>query len=243
VFKVSSCTVTFSKEITRDFIQKAQKAYNTQANDLLLTALVQAIGEYSGYQLCLDLEGHGRETLDSNLDLTKTIGWFTSVYPVYIKLSEPANLDKSIKEVKEQLRQVPEKGITYGIATSIRKQVLAVQTKIVFNYLGQWDSTDVEGNAFKLGNDCTGQCSGVTNGLSHNIEINGQIQDGILSFIWTFNYQKAIIEKVINDFKEKLEALITHCSRDGTCGYTPSDFAITDTNQQELDDIFKILNK
>ena len=103
--------------------------------------------------MCIDLEGHGRETLDSNLDLTKTIGWFTSVYPVYLKLSEPSNLDKSIKEVKEQLRQIPEKGITYGIASSIKKQIPPIPTKIAFNYLGQWDTTDIEGNTFKLGND------------------------------------------------------------------------------------------
>jgi amino acid adenylation domain-containing protein/non-ribosomal peptide synthase protein (TIGR01720 family) len=230
--------ITFSKKITKDFIQKAQKAYRTQANDLLLTALVQAIGKYTNYQLCIDLEGHGREVLDSNLDLTKTIGWFTSIYPVFLKLSEPINLDQSIKEVKEQVRQIPEKGITYGIASYIKKQIPRVLANIAFNYLGQWDTTEIEGNTFKLCNDHIGRRFSKNNKLSHNIVISGKIEGGILSFVWTSSYQTLIIKEIVSSFKEKLENLINHCSNEEVYGYTPSDFALVRLNQDKLDTIF-----
>jgi non-ribosomal peptide synthase protein (TIGR01720 family) len=242
LFGTNSCIVTFSKKTTADFIKKAQRAYRTQANDLLLTALVQAIGKYTDYQLCIDLEGHGREVFDSNLDLTRTMGWFTSLYPVYLKLSEPTNLDKSIKETKEQLRQIPEKSITYGISSQIRRQIPRVYTEILFNYLGQWDVMDVESNIFKLGNSTTGQCSDGENEISHDIDINGQIQDGVLSFVWISNYQESIIKEISNGFKDRLEALISYCSKEENYGSTPSDFAVTDINQQELDDVLKVLD-
>ncbi|MCK9371531.1 condensation domain-containing protein, partial [Candidatus Dojkabacteria bacterium] len=238
VSKINHHVVTYSKELTRDFIQKAQKAYRTQANDLLLTALVQSFGEYTNNQLCINLEGHGRETLDSNLDLTRTIGWFTSIYPVYLKLSDPTNLDRCIKEVKEQLRQIPEKGITYGIASSIQHQIPLITTNIAFNYLGQWDTTDIEGNTFKLGNDYIGQCSSEADKLLYKIDINGQIQDGILSFNFTFNYQESIIQEIANSFKEKLEALVVYCLKEGVYGYTPSDFELVRFSQEKLDTTF-----
>ena len=230
--------INFSAETSKSFIQTAHKAYNTQANDLLLTALVQAMGAYSNYQLCIDMEGHGREMLGSDLDLTRTVGWFTTVFPVYLTLSEPMNLDTSIKEIKEQLRQVPEKGITYGLASYIQKQIPKIlSANISFNYLGQWDTTDASGHTFKWGNEGVGHCLKDNNRLFHDLDILGQIKDGVLSFEWESNYEASLIREWANNFKERLEALILHCSTEGVCGYTPSDFVITDISQEELESL------
>jgi amino acid adenylation domain-containing protein/thioester reductase-like protein/non-ribosomal peptide synthase protein (TIGR01720 family) len=229
--------VTFTKEVTQTFIQEAQKAYHTQANDLLLTALVQAVGSYTDYRLCIELEGHGREVLGSELDLTRTIGWFTSLFPVYLELSEPTNLDKSIKEIKEQLRSVPEKGITYGIARYIKQELSEISNNISFNYLGQWDTIDTEGNAFKLGGERVGLCSEGNSKLFHKINILGGVKEGILSFEWESNCQESIIKELASDFKEKLEALIMHCSTGKAYGFTPSDFELVKLPQDKLDNL------
>ncbi len=233
--------INFSAETSKSFIQKAHKAYNTQANDLLLTALVQAIGAYSNYQLCIDMEGHGREMLGSDLDLTRTVGWFTTVFPVYLTLSEPMNLDTSIKEIKEQLRQVPEKGITYGLASYIQKQIPEIlSANISFNYLGQWDTADASGHTFKLGNEGVGCCLKDNNRLFHDLDILGQVKDGVLSFEWESNYGASLIRELVNNFKQRLEALILHCSTEGVYGYTPSDFDLIKLPQHQLNHIVHI---
>ncbi|MDR1057670.1 MAG: amino acid adenylation domain-containing protein, partial [Coxiellaceae bacterium] len=221
---VNNYRITFSQKTTKNFIYEAQKAYRTHANDLLLTALVQAIGKYTDYKLCIDLEGHGREALDSNLDLTRTIGWFTSVYPVYLKLSDPTNLDISIKEIKEQLRRVPEKGITYGIASWIKQKIIRIPTNIVFNYLGQWDTVNNKESILKIGDFVTEGCFDDNNTLLHNLDINGLIKNGELSFIWTSNYPVSVIKEIANSFKKKLELLINYCKRQKTIAYIASDF-------------------
>lgn len=163
--------------------------------------MIQSIGEYTNYQLCVDLEGHGREPLDSNLDLTRSIGWFTSIYPVYLKLSDPNNIDKSIKEVKEQLRQVPENGITYGIACYIKKIITKISSRIAFNYLGRWDTTDTKNNIVKFEHSNVGSCFDERNRLFSNIDINGQMLDGILSFTFLSNYKES--KKDFKKFQKK----------------------------------------
>ncbi|MEG3012671.1 MAG: condensation domain-containing protein, partial [Pseudomonas sp.] len=101
------------KATTRQLLQDAPRAYRTQVNDLLLTALARVITRWTGQAHALvQLEGHGREEL-MGADLTRTVGWFTSVFP--LKLTPSGELGASIRQVKEQLRAIPEKGIGFGV--------------------------------------------------------------------------------------------------------------------------------
>ncbi|NWE36993.1 condensation domain-containing protein, partial [Pseudomonas gingeri] len=99
---------------TRQLLQQAPAAYRTQVNDLLLTALARTISRWSGQSgTLIELEGHGREDLFDDIDLSRTVGWFTSLFPV--NLTARDDLDGSIKSIKEQLRAVPDKGLGYGV--------------------------------------------------------------------------------------------------------------------------------
>lgn len=230
-------SVDFSKEITQNFLKKASKAYNTQQNDLLITALVLALGEFTDYKLCIELEGHGRESLESALDLTRIVGWFTSTFPIYLQLTAPSDLGRSIKEIKEQLRRVPDKGITYGIASKIRNQLPDFSTPILFNYLGQWDVNSEE-DAFIFEKVIPESLEYLNPRLLHNMDINGQIKDGKLSFIWSAYYPLSQVKMIADNFKDKLELLIEHCIKENSFGRTPSDFKYVTLNQQQLDSVY-----
>ena len=106
--------IRLDAEHTRQLLQDAPAAYRTQVNDLLLTALARVISRWSGQAAALiQLEGHGREDLFDDVDLTRTVGWFTSLFPV--RLQADGELSTAIKSVKEQLRAVPDKGLGYGL--------------------------------------------------------------------------------------------------------------------------------
>ena len=108
--------LSLSEFETTQLLQHAPKAYRTEINDILLTALVLAIGDWTKtYTLSLSLEGHGREGIIKDIDLSRTIGWFTSLFPVHLNIGNPNDLAETIKTVKETLRQIPHKGIGYGI--------------------------------------------------------------------------------------------------------------------------------
>jgi hypothetical protein len=107
--------VALSAEQTRALLQEVPPVYHTQINDVLLTALVQSFGRWTGERaLLVDLDGHGREGLFEGVDLSRTVGWFTTLFPVYLELQaeEPGG---ALKAIKEQLRAIPQGGIGYGV--------------------------------------------------------------------------------------------------------------------------------
>ncbi len=226
-------SVRLDAERTRQLLQQAPSAYRTQVNDLLLTALARVLCRWSGHASALvQLEGHGREALFDDLDLTRTVGWFTSVYPV--RLSPAAEgFGASIKAIKEQLRAVPHKGLGHGVlrylADAATRQTMAglPHAAITFNYLGQLDQT--------LGHDALFQPLDAPLGAIHDPEaplpnelsVDSQVSGGELVLRWTFSAQRhdrQAIASLAEAYLDELQHLIEHCLTDEAGGLTPSDF-------------------
>ncbi|MET3052183.1 amino acid adenylation domain-containing protein [Pseudomonas alkylphenolica] len=240
-----SVAVQLSQAHTRQLLQSAPAAYRTQINDLLLTALARAVQRWSGQtEVLVQLESHGREELFDDIDLTRSVGWFTSLYPV--RLSPQAELGSSIKTIKEQLRAVPNKGIGYGALrylgdSAVREQLAALaQPRITFNYLGQFDgSFDGDNGAlFSPSGEPVGEERSADTPLGNWLTINSQIYDNRLNMAWNFSQQmftQAQIEQLAQHCREALEQLIEHCSSGAHLGLTPSDFPLATLSQQQLD--------
>ena len=108
--------VALTREETQTLLQKIPEVYHTQINDVLLTALVDALAQWTNQEnLLIYLEGHGREELLEGIDLSRTVGWFTSKFPVVLKRGPSAHPGESLKAVKEQLRQIPNRGMGFGV--------------------------------------------------------------------------------------------------------------------------------
>ncbi|VVP89727.1 non-ribosomal peptide synthase/polyketide synthase [Pseudomonas fluorescens] len=234
-----------SPELTRQLLQEAPAAYRTQVNDLLLTALARVIGRWSGQASTLiQLEGHGREELFGGVDLTRTVGWFTSLFPVCLT---PAALPgDSIKQIKEQLRSIPNKGIGFGALrhlgdAQVQDSLRALPTpRITFNYLGQFDGSfeSDDGALFVPSPDNAGLDQSPDAPLSNWLTLNGQVYGGELSIGWTFSserFDSAVIEALAEDYAQELAALIGHCLTPGVEGLTPSDFPLARLTQAQLD--------
>ena len=111
-----SVTVDLGEVATRALLQEVPAVYRTQTHEVLLTALAQVLSNWTrNQQLILDVEGHGREPMSDDLDISRTVGWFTSIFPVCLSLGSVNAPGERLKEVKEQLRQVPRRGLSYGI--------------------------------------------------------------------------------------------------------------------------------
>ncbi|OLF53003.1 non-ribosomal peptide synthase/polyketide synthase [Pseudomonas chlororaphis] len=240
----SSLSSRLDKAHTQRLLQDAPAAYRTQINDLLLTALARVITRWTGHDSALvQLEGHGREELFDDLDLTRTVGWFTSMFPV--KLTPQAALADSIKQVKEQLRAVPNKGIGFGalryLGDEAAQHTLAALAvpRITFNYLGQFDgSFDEQDALFKPTGEPKGEDQSPLAPLSNWLSLDGQVYGGELSLSWTFSTQMfdaATIQRLADDYAEELKALVTHCCTPEQGGATPSDFPLAGLSQQQLD--------
>jgi amino acid adenylation domain-containing protein/non-ribosomal peptide synthase protein (TIGR01720 family) len=147
VGKAESVTVELTEEETGRLLQEAPKRYRCQVQELLLTAVAEAVREWSGQTgVVLDVEGHGREEIGEGVDVSRTVGWFTTVYPVRLELPEQKDEVEALKAVKQQLRAVPRHGMGYGLLRyGSRRPELQDELKqqpraaISFNYLGQFD--------------------------------------------------------------------------------------------------------
>ncbi|WP_054886198.1 non-ribosomal peptide synthase/polyketide synthase [Pseudomonas sp. NBRC 111130] len=236
-------TSRFDLALTRALLQEAPAAYRTQVNDLLLTALAQALCAWSGEASALvQLEGHGREELFDAIDLSRTLGWFTSLYPV--RLQPAADIGTSIKRIKEQLRSVPNKGIGYGLLRHLgpqaAREVLAAlpQPRITFNYLGQFDTGSAEDALWRLADESAG--SGIDDDapLGNWLSLDGQVHEGVLSLSWTFStctFEASRVQALATAFEDALQALVEHCQQPANRGVTATDFPLAGLDQGQLD--------
>ncbi|MGE8408413.1 MAG: amino acid adenylation domain-containing protein, partial [Pseudomonas sp.] len=240
----ASVSTHLDAELTRKLLQQAPAAYRTQINDLLLTALARVITRWTGQQHALiRLEGHGREDLFDDLDLSRTVGWFSNLFP--LRLTPASQIGESIKAIKEQLRAVPNKGIGYGVlrylgSASVRQSLgdLA-QGAIVFNYLGQFDGSFAASDAlFAPSSESAGDSQDAAAPLAALLSINGQVYGGELDLSWSFSrevFATETIQRLADEYASELRQLIAHCGREDVAGMTPSDFPLVSLSQAQLD--------
>ncbi|WDU65426.1 non-ribosomal peptide synthase/polyketide synthase [Pseudomonas poae] len=239
----SKLEIRLNADHTRQLLQDAPAAYRTQVNDLLLTALARVISRWSGQSAALiQLEGHGREDLFDNVDLTRTVGWFTSLFPV--RLHADGELSSVIKSVKEQLRAVPDKGIGYGLlrylgAPAVRESLSSLTApRITFNYLGQFDRQFNESALFVPAAQGSGQAQDPEAPLANWLTVEGQVYGGELALQWGFSremFEESTIQRLADDYAAELKALIEHCCATPAGQVTPSDFPLARLTQPQLD--------
>ncbi|WP_046227794.1 non-ribosomal peptide synthetase, partial [Paenibacillus dauci] len=242
-----SQTITLNDEATEKLLKKANRAYGTTINDLLLAALGYAVQQFNGQEhVSLMLEGHGREPLKGEtgkgIDITRTIGWFTSIYPVNLQITD-SDLGMLVKRTKEVLHRVPNKGIGYGILKHLAEldltnnNLLSTGTDISFNYLGQLDNSyrnDQEMIMSPLG---TGVQASPDLHVRENLQINGFVKDQKLQMIMEFNeeqWTEADRNQLASLYEYALYRVIDHCTAIQYTEKTPVDYGIHDLSLEEV---------
>ncbi|VEP18728.1 Non-ribosomal peptide synthase [Hyella patelloides LEGE 07179] len=250
---VQSISSHLSTQETQALLQEVPQIYNTQINDVLLTALVQAFARWTGEStLLVNLEGHGREDIADEVNLSRTVGWFTTVFPVLLSLEDTFDLGDALKKVKEQLRSIPNRGIGYGVLRYLSEEPKVTeelkslpQAEVVFNYLGQFDQSLSPSSLFGLAPESSGLASSPKNKRSHLLEINGMVNQGQLQIKWSYSqnlHDRTTIEALAQYYVEALRSLIAHCQSPDAGGFTPSDFPLAQLKQEELDAALGMVN-
>jgi amino acid adenylation domain-containing protein/non-ribosomal peptide synthase protein (TIGR01720 family) len=230
-------------EETRALLQQVPRAYRTRIDDALLTALAEAFAAWTGdRRLWLDLEGHGREEIFPDLDLSRTVGWFTALYPVLLDLRGAAAPGAALKAVKERLRSVPQRGVPFGLLRSLGEGEAAARLRalpapgVIFNYLGQLDQAT--GGLLRPARESSGPARSPRQPRSHLLEITAWVQEGRLRLRWDYSahrHRRESIERLAGEFLTALRRLIQHCQEAGAGGFTPSDFPLARIDQAALD--------
>ena len=239
-------TFQLDKEHTNALLQEVNQAYQTEIDDVLLSALAQTIGQWSKQSsFLLGLEGHGRADISEQIDTSNTVGWFTNLYPVAIQLEDQATEGQLLKSVKEQLRTVPEKGIGYGLLrywhpeASVRESLAKERWEVVFNYLGQLDNAVGNSEWLTEAPETITQKVGKESPLESKLELEGLVTEGELHLIWSYSseeYNDETIAQLAEAYLTNLKNLIEHCRTKTTVEKTAFDYGLTpEVNYRELD--------
>gem|GEM_PF-1294727 len=227
---------------TRSLLRDALRPYNLATQDILLTALVQAVARWTGEAaLWVDLEGHGREDLFPDVDLSRTVGWFTALYPVRLALPADDDPADALVAIKDQLRAVPRRGVGFGLLRYLHPdgpELAWPAPVIAFNYVGQLGARSLEDPAtgIRLAREDAGPGLPAHGRRAHEIEANGVVRGGVLEFGFTFSrarIDEATVTRLADDFITNVAALVRHCLS-AVGAWSPGDFPLVSLTHKEL---------
>ncbi|MGG6293706.1 amino acid adenylation domain-containing protein [Leptolyngbya sp. AN02str] len=238
------CSVTLSRDETAALLRQVPQAYRTQINDILLAAVGKTLAQWTqSPTVLIDVEGHGRETDQAAIALSRTVGWFTSVFPVCLSFEVRHSPGETLKAIKEQLRHIPQQGVSYGRLCylgdeSVQEQLRSrPQAQVSFNYLGQLDQSLADG-LFQLAPESSGPEKSAHNPRFYLLDVSGFVLEGRLQLHWVYSeqlHEPHRIEQLAHDCVTELRSLIHHCLLPDAGGYTPSDFPLSHLHQSQLD--------
>ncbi|MFG2718615.1 amino acid adenylation domain-containing protein [Streptomyces sp. NPDC048416] len=263
VARLASLDTALPPTTTEPLLTTVPARINGAVTDILLTALMMAVsawrspdGREEG-RLTLALEGHGRVPLRASHDLSRTVGWFTSLYPVTLSLG-PADAraaahdgdgaDHAVKQIKEQLRAVPGDGIGYGLLRhhnqgTARELAACPGPDVAFNYLGRFDSAASDPHSWGLAPDePLGETTEPAMPAAHQLDINVMVRDTAegrrLTTRWS--WPKALftedeIGRLADHWQRSVEALVARSQQSDASVQTPSDLTLNTLSQNELD--------
>ena len=241
---ISQLLFSFNETITKTLIE-ANKAYNTKTEELLIAAFIEVVGNWSkNEEIAIGFERHGRETAGSDLDVSKTVGWFTSYFPVKFAFQALNSIDNKIIATKEKLRSIPNGGIGYG-ALRYLKNVFGEKEnpEIVFNFLGTQTNSQSK-NAVKT-TTISKNLRDPKSERHYKLEVNLSIVDNILKGSFSFGknvHETETMTILMNAFKNQVQEICTHCNQVKKGRYTPSDFSEAEISQDDLDNLIDFLD-
>ena len=259
-------TLELAASVTGPLLTAVPAAFHGGINDVLLSALALAVAAWGrrhrrpgGPAVVLDLEGHGRAEGFAGVDLSRTVGWFTSLYPVRLDaqgldldeaLAGGPALGRAVKRFKEQLRAVPDGGLGYGQLRHLNGETAAVLAgcgapQLGFNYLGRFAGSGGSSAAFGPAPETGALGGGGDPGMPvpHGVEVNALTVAGadggaVLRATWSFApalIEGSAVEELARGWFAALEALVRHAAQPGAGGRTPSDLPLVALSQAEIE--------
>ncbi|MEU9497067.1 condensation domain-containing protein, partial [Streptomyces sp. NPDC048215] len=258
---------TLSVEDTEPLLTSVPTAFHGGVNDVLLTALAVAVAGWhrkrnrEASAVLLDLEGHGREEIVDGIDLSRTVGWFTSMFPVRFNL-EGLDLNEilaggqalgaAVKRVKEHLRSLPNNGLGYGLLRYLNPRTSPFlqeleerhQPQIVFNYLGRFTNAGIDDWGIAAEGDALTSQADPSTPVTHCLQINAVTHETTfgpqLSVNWSWPdglMSQHSVEELADGWLSALKALARLTAHPGAGGFTPSDLSLSSVTQNDIDQL------
>ncbi|MBD1379486.1 non-ribosomal peptide synthetase [Metabacillus arenae] len=231
-------TVSFSKEETASLLNRVNRTMDAKIQEILIAALVLVIKKWSNnHHIKIDIEGHGREEVRKGLNLSRTIGWFTTLFPFSIKLQESSSILEDLQLVVKKLRAIPNNGLGYGILKYMKDiQFAGSPSQVSFNYLGQINTSANKNTIFEMSNDSVEPIRDPRALRAYLLDVEGAIYNGELSLDWMYCrhiHKDETVRKLTAEFTTTVKSIIKLCERFEEQKYVPKDFSTAILSESE----------
>ncbi|BAV99521.1 non-ribosomal peptide synthetase [Lysobacter enzymogenes] len=231
-----------SADDTAALLTHANTPYATRTLELLLAAVYLGLAPWAGRDaFAVELEGHGRETLEAHLDLSETLGWFTCMYP-HVLRGVAGDVGATLRAIKEDARAIPGGGIGFGLLKYLAREPSLQDEQraphIVFNYLGQLDQGGPAQSAFALANEDAGAEIAPNARRGHRLVITAFALGGRMRLNLDYSqdeYSQATAAAMAQSIVAAAQALVEHCGKQHARVFTPSDFPLAAIGREALD--------
>jgi non-ribosomal peptide synthase protein (TIGR01720 family) len=248
-------TVGAAREVSRSLDEQSTRALSVElprrgrveAAEVLLAALAETLSAWAGGgAVAIDVEGHGREAIAPDLDVSGTVGWFTALHPLLLDPGPEEEPGEGLRWVTEQVRAVPRGGVGFGMlrwlgSPAMRERLSALpRREVLFLYTGRVDRERLASGALRPADEPTGPDQSPHNPRSHALEVTVSLEGDRLRTTWTYSperHRAATVERLAADHLERVRALVAHCLESPGAGYTPSDFPAAGLVQEDLDEL------
>ncbi|HKH48920.1 MAG TPA: condensation domain-containing protein, partial [Thermoanaerobaculia bacterium] len=247
-----SMSCALDAETTGKLLDLILKVYRAQAHDALLAALVRVLCGWTGAsEVLLEMERHGREQIAADIDLSRTVGWFTSSFPLLLRHEPAADFDTALRSVREQVRRCSERGIDFGVLRYLgddaaRAALAALpRPEVSFNYLGRFDGGIAGPVLFAPAGDSTGPTRAATSRPSVRLAVSAAVLGGRLEVLWRFGpslVRRSTVARLAGELVETLRAVADGGPR-GTREPTPADFPRARLSDEKLQRVLGLLDE
>jgi non-ribosomal peptide synthase protein (TIGR01720 family) len=241
-------SVSLTAEETQILLRQVPRISNAQVREVLLTALMLGFRGWTGGQsLAIDLEEDGRDVIFEGIDVSRTVGWFTTVFPMLLNLKESSTVREALNAVKDQIRQVPKHGMGYGLLRYLTgdKDVaerlrLLPPAEVSFLYAGRFDQSLPKSSLFQFAQESLGPARSLRGGRRHLFEVIANVAgtSGSLQLQWTFSenlHRRSTVTHLAERVASELRSLIAAVQTSATNKYSATDFPGAGLSQEELD--------
>jgi amino acid adenylation domain-containing protein/FkbH-like protein/non-ribosomal peptide synthase protein (TIGR01720 family) len=240
--EASAATLRFelTREETTTLLQTVPNVFRTRIQDALLSAFLLACArQLERKEVWIHLEAHGREALFGTADLSRTVGWFTALFPVGLSLPLESNdLLSVMQHVRNHLQSLPQNGAGYGFLRYADTSPLPhSEVEIAFNYWGRLDQLTAESTLFTMAPESTGAWHHPTALRQHEHEIDCFIREDKFQLEWKHSPDRLPAEQVqplVEALASALREIIAHARQGLTAPLEATDFTLVKLSAVEL---------
>ena len=212
-------------DLSQALLQDFSVATDIKIEEALLAAVSMGISQLTQVStLKVNLESHGREEISDEINVSQTLGWFTTEYPILVEVTDRADLTALLRNVKQANRSVPDKGLGYAslryLDTEFQETFSRLEkanpSQVLFNYLGRFDTEQGHWQAQQREGvfaDNFAVFLGAKETLLHEFEINIFVDDSTgspqLACHWQWN-KAHFSEQQVVELTHNIEVCIEH---------------------------------